>query len=151
MNGLWIMEWAIIMDPRDINLRFLNVCIQHTDYLDLRVDVTSGEQEESDYHFVFCNNCFDGSMLRVFVYPNPSDDLMTINEEEPKTFTDNTISKNKKSDYLSGQSDQAKDEVVYTLYNNLGQAVYIINTEEKTVRIKTSSLQEVYYISENNL
>jgi hypothetical protein len=88
--------------PQGYQSSFSEYMYTATDYLDLRVDVTSGEQEESDYHFVFCNNCFDGGMLRVFVYPNPSDDLININLEEPETFTDNAISKNKKSDYLSG-------------------------------------------------
>jgi len=147
-NYEWFVDYGMgyYYGPQGYQSSFSEYMYTATDYLDLRVDVTSGEQEESDYHFVFCNNCFDGGMLRVFVYPNPSDDLININVEEPETFTDNAISKNKKSDYLSGQSDQAKDEIVYTLYNNLGQAVYMINTEEKTVQINTSGLQEGHYI-----
>ncbi len=147
-NYEWFVDYGMgyYLGPQGYQSSFSEYMYTATDYLDLRVDVTSGEQEESAYHYVFCNNCFKGGMLKAFVYPNPSDDMITINVEEPETFTDDAISKNKKSDYLSGRSEQSNDEINYTLYNNFGQIVYVNNTNEKIIKINVSNLQKGHYI-----
>jgi hypothetical protein len=85
-------------------------------------------------------------MLKASVYPNPSDDLITINVEEPEILTDDEKFQNKKSDVLLRQSDLSKDEIIYTMYNNFGQVVYTNSTLERTIQIDITGLQRGHYI-----
>jgi len=146
-NYKWYVDYGMgyYIGPRGYHSSFSEYMYPVTNYLDLRVDVTSGEQQENDYHYVFCYDC-GGGMLKVSVYPNPSDDLITINVEEPEIFKDDNESQNKKSDNLSERFDKSKDEIIYTLYNNFGQVVYMNNTNERTININVSNLQKGHYI-----
>lgn len=143
----WYVDYGMgyYIGPRGYQSTYSDYMNPVTDYMDLKVNVTSGTQQQNAYFYVFCLDC-GGSMLKASVYPNPSDDLITINIEESETSTDNAVSKNKKSDILSGQSDLSKDEIIYTLYNNFGQVVYWNNTTNRTIQIDVSDLQRGIYI-----
>jgi len=143
----WYVDYGMgyYIGPQGYQSSFSEYMYPVTNYLNLRVDVTSGTQQQNDYHYVFCFDC-GGGMLKASVYPNPSDNLITIDIEEPEILTDDEKFQNKKSENLSGQSDQSKDEIIYTLYNNFGQSVYMNNTKEKTIQINISGFQKGHYI-----
>jgi len=115
------------------------------DYIDLRVDVTSGEQQQSAYYFVWCMDC-EGGMMKASVYPNPSDDFLIVNIEETDSETNNATLKSKRVESSQGIKKGLSDEFVFILYNNFGQAVYNKRTREKSIQINTSNLQKGHYI-----
>jgi len=115
------------------------------DYIDLRVDVTSGEQQQYAYYFVWCMDC-EGGMMKASVYPNPSDDFLIVNIEETDSETGNATLKSKRIESSQGIKKGLSDEFVFILYNNFGQAVYNKRTNEKRIRINTSNIPEGIYI-----
>jgi hypothetical protein len=115
------------------------------DYIDLRVDVTSGEQQQYAYYFVWCMDC-EGGMMKASVYPNPSDDFLIVNIEETDSETGNATMKSKRVESSQGIKKGLSDEFVLILYNNFGQAVYSKRTREKSIQINTSNLQKGHYI-----
>jgi len=115
------------------------------DFMDLRVDVISGEQQQSAYYYVWCMDC-EGGMMKASVYPNPSDDFLIVNIEETDSETDNTTLKSKRVESSQGIKKGLSDEFIFILYNNFGQAVYNKRTREKSIQINTSNLQKGHYV-----
>lgn len=112
--------------------------------MNLRVDVTSGTQQASDEHLVICLDCF--VPLKVGIYPNPADDILTVKVEDTENETTNSSLKNKALNNYPGKKKEFGGNIIYTLYNNYGQVVYNNSTREKTIKINTSSLQKGHYV-----
>jgi len=113
--------------------------------MDLRVDVTSGDQQASDVYLVICLDCFGGQMSAL-IYPNPAEDFLNVIIEDKESYSMNSTLKNKKTDDPPKQQNEFGDDIIYTLYNNYGQVVYNKKTKKKRIQINTGNLQKGHYI-----
>ncbi|MBA7532170.1 hypothetical protein ES705_24396 [subsurface metagenome] len=113
------------------------------DWMELRVDVTSGEQQESGMHLVICMDCFGGQMSAL-IYPNPAEDFLNviIEDKESEIINSTLKSKRKTSKFTNGYSG----DIIYTIYNNYGQNVFTCKTKEKQIRINTADLPKGHYV-----
>ncbi|MQY78786.1 MAG: hypothetical protein GH151_06275 [Bacteroidetes bacterium] len=90
--------------------------MQVEDFMVLRVDVTSGDQQASDIYLVLCLDCF-GGQLSALIYPNPARDFLNviIEDTESEIINSTLKSKRKTSKFTNGYSG----DIIYTIYNNL--------------------------------
>lgn len=113
------------------------------DWMELRVDVTSGEQQESGMYLVICMDCFGGQMSAL-TYPNPAGDFLNVTIEEAESIESAKL-KGKKIDGSLKNKNEYSGDIIYTMFNNYGQTVYYNRTNEKRIRINTSNIPDGIY------
>jgi len=113
------------------------------DWMDLRVDVTSGEQQASDIRFVICLDC-EGGPMGAMVFPNPAEGFLNVTIEEAESIESAKL-KGKKIDGSLKNKNEYSGDIIYTMFNNYGQTVYYNRTNEKRIRINTSNIPDGIY------
>ena len=124
----WSMRTAQtggFVGPVSTNQTYSQLMYPSDQYIEVRVDVTSGGVQRSASRYTTCNNC--GGNFTVSIYPNPAVDEINVD--------------------LEGVQTDDPEESTISLYDDVGNRFYQQKSQSLKEKIDTSSLPPgTYYI-----